>query len=62
MVEVPSGCCTQGIVGRLQAQGMLVRDCQSFSGVTRPALRLAVRLARENKRLVNEFTIILQQP
>jgi threonine-phosphate decarboxylase len=59
MVEVPSGCCTQDIVERLQAQGILVRDCQSFLGVTRPAIRIAVRLAKDNKRLVKGLTEIL---
>jgi threonine-phosphate decarboxylase len=61
MVEAPSGCCTQDIVERLQAQGILVRDCQSFSGVTPPALRLAIRLAKDNKRLIKGLTEILQE-
>lgn len=52
MVEVPSGCQTQDITARLQGQGILVRDCQTFSGMTKPALRFAVRLKRENQRLV----------
>jgi len=61
MVEVSSGSCTQNIVERLQAEGILVRDCQSFSGVTRPALRIAVRLARDNNRLFKGLTKILQE-
>ncbi len=61
MVEVFNGRSPQDIVERLWAQGMLVRDCQSFSGVTRPALRIAVRLARENNRLVKGLTKILQK-
>jgi len=59
MVEVPSGSCTRHIVERLQTQGILVRDCQSFSGVTQPALRIAVRSTRDNKRLVKRLTKIL---
>lgn len=62
MLEVPGGCCTQDIVERLQAQGILVRDCQSFSGVTRSALRIAVRSRRDNKRLLKELRGILQVP
>ncbi len=61
MVEVSDGLRTKHIVARLQEQGMSVRDCQSFSGVTRPALRIAVRLARENHRLVKGLTKILQE-
>jgi threonine-phosphate decarboxylase len=52
MVELPSGCSTEDLVARLEEQGVLVRDCQTFSGVTQPALRFAVRLRRENHCLV----------
>ena len=60
MVEVPSGCITQNIVARLQEQGILVRDCQTFSGVTQPALRFGVRLRRDNHRLVQVLKKVLQ--
>lgn len=60
MVEIPSGCMTQDIVARLQEQGVLVRDCQTFSGVTKPALRFAVRLRRDNQRLVQVLKNILK--
>ena len=52
MVELPSGCSTEDLVARLEEQCVLVRDCQTFSGVTQPALRFAVRLRRENHCLV----------
>jgi threonine-phosphate decarboxylase len=61
MVEVSSTRCPQDIVERLQVQGILVRNCQSFPGVTRPALRIAIRLARENKRLVKGLTEIMRK-
>jgi len=60
MVEVPSGCITEDLVARLQDQGLLVRDCQTFSGVTQPALRFAVRLRRENHRLVQILKKVLK--
>lgn len=52
MVEVSDHIKAEGIVACLQEHGILVRNCQTFSGVIRPALRFAVRLRRENHRLV----------
>lgn len=52
MVELPSGCVTERVVSRLARQGMLVRDCQSFSGMSKPALRLAIRHPRDNNGMV----------
>ncbi len=52
MVEVSNHVVAEALVARLQEQGILVRNCQTFSGVTKPALRFAVRLRRENDRLV----------
>jgi threonine-phosphate decarboxylase len=52
MVELPPGVDSGDIGARLQEEGILVRDCHTFSGVTQPALRLAVRLRRDNHRLV----------
>jgi threonine-phosphate decarboxylase len=52
MVELPSGCVTERIVSRLAQQGMLVRDCRTFSGMSKPALRLAIRHPRDNNGMV----------
>ena len=59
MVEIPGGCAMEALVARLQSQGMLVRDCQTFAGMTQPALRLAIRLKRENHRLAQALQKIL---
>ena len=60
MAEVINGhVSTEDIVARLQEQRILVRDCQTFSGVTKPALRLAVRLKRDNQRLVQALQKII---
>ena len=40
------------VVRCLQEQGILVRDCQTFSGVTQPALRFASSAETDNQRLV----------
>jgi len=61
MLEIVDGPSAKDMVEGLQTQGLLVRDCQTFSGMTRPALRVAVRLSRENRRLVKELTKLLQE-
>ncbi|WNM60135.1 threonine-phosphate decarboxylase CobD [Candidatus Nitrospira allomarina] len=53
MVELPSKCVTADLVSGLTRQGILVRDCQTFSGMTQPALRLAIRYPRDNNRVIH---------
>ncbi|MGP0595034.1 threonine-phosphate decarboxylase CobD [Nitrospira sp. T9] len=53
MVELPSKCVTANLVSQLTRQGILVRDCQTFSGMTQPALRLAIRYPRENNKVIH---------
>ena len=60
MVEICEDLEIEHIVLQLQNQGILVRDCQSFSGVTKPALRFAVRLRRENQQLIEALTMIVK--
>jgi threonine-phosphate decarboxylase len=59
MVELPSGCVTESVVSRLAQQGILVRDCQTFSGIFQPALRLAIRHPEDNNCLVHALHEIL---
>ena len=52
MVELPSKCVTVSLVSRLTQQGILVRDCRTFSGIHQPALRLAIRYPRDNNKVI----------
>ncbi|MEO6203593.1 MAG: threonine-phosphate decarboxylase CobD [Nitrospirales bacterium] len=61
MVELPSTCVTAGLVARLARQGILVRDCQTFSGMTQPALRLAIRYPRDNNRMIHALQNALRE-
>lgn len=61
MVEFPSGCATDRIVSQLAYRGMLVRDCQTFAGITQPALRLAIRRAGNNNVMVQALKGALQE-
>lgn len=59
MVEIVRGGQTADIARQLLEQGIVVRNCQTFSGVTQPSFRFAVRLRRENHRLVQALKKIL---
>ncbi len=61
MVELPSTCGTASLVARLARQGILVRDCQTFSGMTQPALRLAIRHPRDNNGVVHALKKALRE-
>ena len=52
MMRLPEGSCVSSIVSKLGKKGVLVRDCSNFSGVTNPAIRVAIRGHEENARLV----------
>ncbi|MCA9451688.1 MAG: threonine-phosphate decarboxylase [Nitrospira sp.] len=52
MVELPSKCVTVSLVSRLTQQGILVRDCRTFSGIHQPSLRLAIRYPRDNNKVI----------
>ena len=61
MVELPSRCVTAGLVSRLARQGIQVRDCRTFSGMTQPALRLAIRHPCENNSVVHALKEALRE-
>ncbi len=60
MVELPKECSAEALISRLEQQGVLVRNCATFSGMTTPAIRLAVRRSHENSRLVRLLKRALQ--
>ena len=61
MVELPKDLDTEHVVDRLAHQGFLVRDCRSFSGLSRAALRLAIRRPRDNDRLIRALERTLKK-
>jgi threonine-phosphate decarboxylase len=60
MVELPTGCAPEQVVSWLAYQGILVRDCRTFFGISQPALRLAIRHPSDNNRLVHALQEALQ--
>ncbi|HNP27452.1 MAG TPA: threonine-phosphate decarboxylase CobD [Nitrospirales bacterium] len=61
MVELPLRCVTAILVSRLARKGILVRDCQTFSGMTQPAIRLAIRHPRDNNDVVLALKEVLRE-
>jgi threonine-phosphate decarboxylase len=56
LLELPPKYSVPRIAEWCREQGVLVRDCQDFSGMNRRSLRLAVRRSKENDLLVNLLT------
>ena len=59
-VELPRRWRARTVVERLRREGVLIRDCSSVPGASRSAIRLAVRTARENDRLVLALSQVLR--
>jgi threonine-phosphate decarboxylase len=52
LLELPQKYSAACIAEWCREQGVLVRDCQDFSGMNRRSLRLAIRRSKENDQLV----------
>ena len=55
LVELDQGVQADTLTLALRQQGVLIRDCQDFTGIERPTIRLAVRRPKENDRLVRSL-------
>lgn len=61
MLHLPDTCRIPWLTNTLLQQGFLIRDCQDFTGLTRPAIRLAIRRVGENTRLVPALRRLINQ-
>ncbi|MCA9471656.1 MAG: threonine-phosphate decarboxylase CobD [Nitrospirales bacterium] len=59
MVELSSYEQVRVIKAGLLERGILIRDCQNFSGIKAPTIRLAVRKPRDNDRLIKALHSLL---
>lgn len=55
MVELTPWMTAATLAGVLRREGILIRDCSRIPGLTERTVRVAVRTARENRRLVPAF-------
>ena len=62
LVQLPaSGARAPMLAESLRGEGILIRDCSNFSGLDDRYIRLAVRTAGENKRLLAALRQVLAQ-
>ena len=56
LVELPCDCPAERIADWCREHKILVRNCQGFSGIEANTLRLAIRLPKDNDRLLKVLT------
>ena len=62
LVQLPqTGLCASTLTERLRFEGILIRDCSNFSSLDDRYIRLAVRTAAENNRLIAALRRMLTQ-
>lgn len=59
LVELPASTCADEIADQLASEGLLVRDCSTLPGLTRQMIRVAVKTAKENRRLITVLRVCL---
>jgi threonine-phosphate decarboxylase len=53
LIELPAWTCAGEVTDRLAAEGLLVRDCSTLPGLSAQMIRVAIRTAKENRRLIS---------
>jgi threonine-phosphate decarboxylase len=52
LIELPASTCAGEVTDRLTSEKVLVRDCSTLPGLTTQMIRVAIRTAKENRRLI----------
>ena len=52
LIELPASTCAGEVTNRLASERLLVRDCSTLPGLTTQMIRVAIRTAKENRRLL----------
>ena len=52
LIELPTSTCAKEVTDRLADERLLVRDCSTVPGLTTQMIRVAIRTAKENRRLI----------
>ena len=52
LIELPAWTCAGEVTDRLASERLLVRDCSTLPGLTTQMIRVAIRTAKENRRLI----------
>jgi threonine-phosphate decarboxylase len=60
LLQITDGMTSREIRDKLMLQRILIRDCASFTGLSNKFIRIAVRTAEENDRLVRGLKSVLR--
>jgi len=52
LIELPASTSAGEVTNRLASEGVLVRDCSALPGMTTHMIRVAIKTAKENRRLI----------
>jgi threonine-phosphate decarboxylase len=52
LIELPAWTCAGEVTDRLASEDLLVRDCSVLPGLTTQMIRVAIKTAKENRRLI----------
>jgi threonine-phosphate decarboxylase len=52
LIELPAAICAGEVADRLASERLLVRNCSTLPGLTTQMIRVAIRTAKENRRLL----------
>ena len=61
LVELPVWTCAGEVTDRLASEDLLVRDCSALPGLTTQMIRVAIRTAKENRRLIEALDACLRK-
>ena len=61
LIELPAWTCAGEVTDRLASQNLLVRDCSALPGLTTQMIRVAIRTAKENRRLLAALGALLDE-
>ena len=61
LIELPASTCAGEVTDRLAHERLLVRDCSTLPGLTTQMIRVAIRTAKENRRLIGVLGACLRK-
>ena len=61
LIELPATTCAGEVTDRLAGERLLVRDCSTVPGLTTQMIRVAIRTAKENRRLITALGACLRK-
>jgi threonine-phosphate decarboxylase len=62
LIELPASICADEVTDRLASKRLLVRNCSTLPGLNRQMIRVAIRTAKENRRLLTALGACVAKP